>query len=126
MCRIIKHINLTISILANQHISTSKTMAFLGVIILAALIFLATTTTDKNPKLRPFWKIIGSLMFFLGSTCLIVNSVGLPIGFLQWIEMMGPVGSFFFKLGLVFGGVAIFALVNHDPDAYDEYFDGKE
>lgn len=101
-------------------------MAFLGVFILIAIIFLATITTDKNPKLRPLWKIVACIMFFTGSICLIVNAIGLPISFLQWIELLGPVGSFFFKLGLVFGGVAVFALVNHNPDAYDEYFDGKQ
>jgi hypothetical protein len=24
------------------------------------------------------------------------------------------------------GGIMIFILVNHNPDAYDEYFDGKK
>lgn len=101
-------------------------MAFLGLFILIALIFGATTTVDKKPELRPLWMLIGCIMFFTGSICLIVNAVGITIGFLQWIELMGVTGSFFFKLGLIFGGVAIVVLVNHNPDAYDEYFDGKQ
>lgn len=100
-------------------------MAFLGLFILITLILLATTTIDKYPKLRSFWMFIGFIMFFTGSSCLVVNSVGITIGFLEWIELMGIAGSFFFKLGLIFGGIAIVILVNHNPDAYDEYFDGK-
>lgn len=101
-------------------------MQLIGFLILGSLIYFATTSVDKNPKLRITWMLVGCVMFFTGSICLIVNSVGLTIGFLQWIENMGTMGSFLFKLGLIFGGIAIVVLVNHNPDAYDEYFDGTK
>lgn len=101
-------------------------MQLFGFLILATLLYAATTTTDKNPSLRLFWMLVGCIMFFTGSICLIVNTVGLTIGFLAWIESMGVLGSFLFKLGLIFGGIAIVVLVNHNPDGYDEYFDGTK
>ena len=90
------------------------------------LIFLAIYSVEKKPKLRPFWMILGCLMFFTGSISLIVNSVGLSLGSLQWIDSMGVLGSFMFKLTIIFGGIVIVFLVNHNPDAYDEYFDGNK
>ncbi|CAA6825787.1 MAG: Unknown protein [uncultured Aureispira sp.] len=101
-------------------------MQLVGFLILASTIYFSTTTVEKNPKLRTFWTIVGCLMFFTGALCLIVNSVGLQIGFLMWIELMGVLGSFLFKIGLIFGGIAVVILANHNPEAYDEYFDGKK
>lgn len=101
-------------------------MQFIGFFILAAIIYFTTTTVEEKPKLRPLWTLVGCLMFFTGSLCLIVNSVGLTIGFLAWIELMGVLGSFLFKLGLVFGGIAVVILAHHNPESYDEYFDGNK
>jgi|GEM_PF-3218796 len=101
-------------------------MQLVGFLIIAGLIFLAITTVDRNPNMRVPWMIIGCILFFTGSICLIVNTVGITIGFLAWIETMGKLGSFLFKLSLVIAGVVIFALVNHNPDSYDEYFDGNK
>ena len=91
-----------------------------------SLIFLAINSVEKKPSLRPFWMILGCLMFFTGSISMIINSVGLSLGSLQWVESMGVLGSFMFKLTLIFGGIVIVFLVNHNPDAYDEYFDGNK
>ncbi len=101
-------------------------LSIIGFSCLALLIYFAVTTVEKNPKLRVRWMVLGCLLFFTGSICLIVNSVGLTLGFLQWIDLMGVAPSFFFKLALVFGGIVIVILVNHNPDAYDEYFDGTK
>lgn len=98
----------------------------IGFLILAIPIFLTTTMVEKDPKWRIPWMIVGCIMFFTGIICLIVNSVALTIGFLAWIEKMGVLGSFLFKLGLIFGGVAIVVLANHSPESYDEYFDGTK
>jgi hypothetical protein len=98
-------------------------IAFLSI---GLLIFFATTTVEKNPQLRIKWMLVGCTLFFTGSICLIVNSVGLTFGFLQWIDALGILGSFLFKLALIFGGILIVILVNHNPDAYDEYFDGNK
>jgi len=98
-------------------------IAFLSI---GLLIFFATTTIEKNPQLRTKWMLVGCVLFFTGSLSLIINAVGLTFGFLQWIEALGTLGSFFFKLALVFGGILIVILVNHNPDAYDEYFDGTK
>ncbi len=97
-----------------------------GFLLLAGIVFLTTTTVEKKPELRLFWMVVGRIMFFTGMLTLIVNSVALQIGFLQWVEGMGVLGSFLFKLGLIFGGIAVVVLANHRPDAYDEYFDGKK
>jgi hypothetical protein len=97
-----------------------------GFLLLAGIVFLTTTTVEKKPELRLFWMVVGCIMFFTGMLTLIVNSVALQIGFLQWVEGMGVLGSFLFKLGLIFGGIAVVVLANHRPDAYDEYFDGKK
>lgn len=97
-----------------------------GFLLLAGIIFLTTTTIEKKPELRIFWMIVGCLMFFTGIISLVVNSVVLTLGFLEWVEGMGPLGSFLFKLGLIFGGIAVVVLANHNPDAYDEYFDGSK
>lgn len=94
--------------------------------VLGLLLYLSIVTTEKNPKYRVRWMILGCILFFTGSLSLIINAVGLTFGVLEWIELMGTVGSFFFKLALVFGGVAMFFMVNHNPDAYDEYFDGNK
>ena len=90
------------------------------------LIFLAVNSVEKKPKLRPYWMTLGCGMFFAGSISLVVNSVGLTLGSLQWVESMGVLWSFIFKLLLIFGGIVIVILVNHNPGAYDEYFDGKK
>jgi hypothetical protein len=93
---------------------------------IALLLFLAVNSVEKNPKYRPYWMILGCIMFFTGSISLVVNSVGLTLGSLQWVESMGPFASFLFKMSLIMGGIMIFILVNHNPDAYDEYFDGNK
>ncbi|MCH2023131.1 MAG: hypothetical protein MK207_11700 [Saprospiraceae bacterium] len=99
------------------------TISFATILI---LIFWAINSVEKKPSLRPLWMIIGCLMFFTGSLSLIINSVGLSFGALQWVESMGVLGSFMFKLSLIFGGIVVVFLVNHNPDAYDEYFDGNK
>lgn len=101
-------------------------MQILGVVILATVVFLAQKTLQTNPKLKNLWIFIGFLMFMTGMLTLVVNSVGIYYGFLGWIEMMGKLGSFLFKLGLILCGVAIVALSTHDEEAYDEYFDGDK
>lgn len=97
-----------------------------GFSLLAGIIFLTTTTVERKPELRVFWMFVGCLMFFMGIISLVVNSVVLTLGFLAWVENMGVLGSFLFKLGLVFGGIAVVVLANHSPEAYDEYFDGTK
>lgn len=97
-----------------------------GFSLLAGIIFLTTTTVEKKPELRIFWMIVGCLMFFIGVISLVVNSVVLTLDFMGWVEEMGTLGSFLFKLGLVFGGIAVVVLASHSPDTYDEYFDGNK
>ncbi len=97
-----------------------------GFLLLAGIIFLTTMTVEKKPELRILWMIVGCIMFFTGVISLVVNSVVLTLGFLKWVEGMGVLGSFLFKLGLIFGGIAVVILANHRPEAYDEYFDGKK
>jgi len=97
-----------------------------GFSLLAGIIFLTTTTVERKPELRIFWMCVGCLMFFTGIISLVVNSVVLTLDFLAWVENMGVLGSFLFKLGLVFGGIAVVILANHNPEAYDEYFDGTK
>lgn len=92
----------------------------------ALLLFLAVNSAEKKPKYRPYWMILGCIMFFTGSISLVVNAVGLTLGSLQWVDAMGPLASFLFKMSLVMGGIMIFILVNHNPNAYDEYFDGNK
>ncbi len=93
---------------------------------LGSLVYLAATTTDKNPALKYRWVFVGFVMFITGILNLVINSVGLYYGFFAWIEALGQLGSFFFKLGLIFGGIAIVVLVTHEEEAYDEYFDGTK
>jgi hypothetical protein len=101
-------------------------LQLLGVLIIGGLIAASQITLKKNPKLKTFWVFIGFLMFITGMLSLVVNSVGITFGFLNWVEQMGKLGSFLFKLGLIFGGVAVVVLVSHDEEAYDEYFDGNK
>ena len=101
-------------------------MQLVGFLILAGTIYLTTTTIEKNPKLRTFWTLIGCIMFFTGALCLIINSVGLKIGFLMWIKAMGVLGSFLVKLGLGVGGISVVLLAHHTPEAYDESVDGTK
>ena len=101
-------------------------MQLFGAALIGGLIYLAPTTTQKNPKLKTIWIFAGFLMFWFGMLNLVINSVGSYYGFLGWIEMMGKLGSFIFKLSLIFGGIAIVVLVTHEEDAYDEYFDGDK
>ncbi len=105
---------------------TTILMQLLGVAILSGTIFAAIRTTNKNPDLKTLWTFVGFLMFLSGMIMIVVNMVGIYYGFLAWIEDMGRVGSFLFKLGLIFGGVAIVTLVRYDEEAHDEYFDGNK
>ena len=98
----------------------------LGFSVVGLIIFFTTTTIERRPEWRMRWVLVGCAMFFLGAISLTVNAVGLTLGMLNWIELMGITWSFFFKLTLVFGGVAVVVLANHKPEAYDEYFDGKK
>lgn len=104
----------------------STIVTILGFLGVALIIFLTTTTIETKPQWRIRWMIVGCLMFFLGAFSLAVNAVGLTLGMLGWIELMGVTWSFFFKLTLIFGGIAVVILANHRPEAYDEYFDGEK
>lgn len=101
-------------------------VTILGFLGIALIVFFTTTTTETKPQWRIRWMIVGCLMFFAGAISLVVNAVGLTLGMLQWIELMGITWSFFFKLTLVFGGIAVVVLANHRPEEYDEYFDGTK
>lgn len=101
-------------------------VTILGFSALLILIYASISTVEKKPHLRKYWMILGCILFFLGTISLVVNSVGLTLGTLQWVEQMGKLGSFLFKVFMIMSGVIIFVLVNHNPEAYDEYFDGNK
>jgi len=101
-------------------------MQILGVLILAGTVYLSLWSMKRNPNLKNLWVFVGFIMFVMGVLNLVVNSVGIYYGFLGWIEQMGKLGSFLFKLGMIFCGIAIVVLVTHDEDAYDEYYDGDK
>ena len=97
-----------------------------GFSALFSLLYFSIKTTEARPQLKNVWVLVGFILFMLGMLTIVVNSVGIYYGFLAWIENMGKLGSFIFKLSMVFVGVAIVVLVRYDEDAYDEYFDGKK
>ena len=97
-----------------------------GFSALLSLLYLSLKSTEARPELKNMWVFIGFILFLMGMLTIVVNSVGIYYGFLAWIENMGKLGSFIFKLSMVFVGVAIVVLVRYDEDAYDEYFDGDK
>ena len=101
-------------------------VTILGFLGIARIIFFTTATIERKPQWRIRWMIVGCIMFFTGAIAMVVNAVGLTLGMLQWVQLMGVTWSFFFKLSLIFGGVAVVVLANHRPEAYDEYFDGTK
>ena len=101
-------------------------LSVISFLVLFMIVFLSINSVEKNPSLRIYWMLIGAVLFFMGAICLVVNSVGLTLGMLEWIEAMDPFAAFMFKIALIMSGVIIFVLVNHNPEAYDEYFDGKK
>ena len=106
--------------------ATMILMQLLGIGILGGVVYGASYTAGRNPKLKRTWLFVGFLMFVVGVLNIVVNMVGIYYSFFGWIEMMGKLGAVLFKLGLIFGGIAIVVLVTHDEEAYDEYFDGSK
>jgi hypothetical protein len=75
---------------------------------------------------RTLYTAIGFVFFILGALSLLINMVGLDFGFLFFLDYLGKLGSFLFKLGFILVGILIVAFANADENRYDEYFDGEK
>jgi hypothetical protein len=64
--------------------------------------------------------IIGFLLLLFGMSALVLSLVGVKLSFLLWIDAGGPTLGFVIRLLMIFGGVAIAWLANHNWAAEDE------
>jgi hypothetical protein len=64
---------------------------------------------------KPFWALIGFLMFGLGLLSLILALVGLKLTMLNWMYNHG-VFSLLIQLFLLFGGIVILYVSRLDAD----------
>ncbi len=58
--------------------------------------------------------LIGFLLFITGTLALCLSLVGLRLGFLQFIDLPGPMFGFIARLVMIFGGVVLIVLARTD------------
>ncbi|MBL7817518.1 MAG: hypothetical protein JNL70_21105 [Saprospiraceae bacterium] len=64
--------------------------------------------------------IIAFLSFLFGSSALVLSLVGVKLSFLLWLDAGGPLLGFILRLVMIFGGVALAWIANHNWQAEDE------
>ena len=60
------------------------------------------------------------LLFLLGASALVLSLVGVKLSFLLWLDAGGPLLGFVLRLLMIFGGVALAWLAQHNWEADEE------
>jgi len=63
---------------------------------------------------KTLWTTIGFLLVVLGFLALAMSMVGLKFAFLQWMDLLGGLGSFIAKLVMILGGFVLVYMAQTD------------
>lgn len=80
--------------------------------------------TTRNKK--ALFSILGFLLFILGFLSILLGMVGIKIVFLLWIDALGRLGAFLFKLTMIIAGVTMVILTRGDEARFDDYLTEEE
>lgn len=80
--------------------------------------------TTRNKK--ALFSIIGFLLFIFGFLSILLGMVGIKIVFLLWIDALGRLGAFLFKLTMIIAGVTMIILTRGDEARFDDYLTDEE
>jgi uncharacterized membrane protein len=70
---------------------------------------------------KALWTTVGFLLIIIGFLALAMSMVGLKFAFLQWMDLLGGLGSFITKLVMVLGGFVLVYMAQTDlSQAEDE------
>lgn len=70
---------------------------------------------------KALWTTVGFLLILIGFLALAMSMVGLKFAFLQWMDLLGGLGSFITKLVMVLGGFVLVYMAQTDlSQAEDE------
>jgi uncharacterized membrane protein len=69
---------------------------------------------------KNIFTVVGFALLLFGMSALVLSLVGVKFSFLLWIDAGGPTLGFVIRLLMIFGGVAIAWLANHNWAAEDE------
>ena len=58
--------------------------------------------------------ITGFLLFVLGFVSLVLSMIGVQLAILAWLDQLGALFGFLFRLGMILGGVIIVVLGQTD------------
>ena len=64
--------------------------------------------------------IIGFLLLIFGMTALVLSLVGIKLSYLLWLDYGGSLLGFVLRLLMIFGGVTMAWLANHNWEAENE------
>lgn len=80
--------------------------------------------TTRNKK--ALYSIIGFLLFLFGFLSILLGMVGIKIVFLLWIDALGRLGAFLFKLTMIIAGITMIILTRGDEARFDDYLTEEE
>jgi uncharacterized membrane protein len=63
---------------------------------------------------KALWTTVGFLLIITGFLALAMSMVGLKFAFLQWMDLLGGLGSFITKLVMVLGGFVLVYMAQTD------------
>ncbi len=63
---------------------------------------------------KALWTTVGFLLIIIGFLALAMSMVGLKFAFLQWMDLLGGLGSFITKLVMVLGGFVLVYMAQTD------------
>jgi uncharacterized membrane protein len=69
---------------------------------------------------KSIFTIVGFLLLIFGMSALVLSLVGVKLSFLTWIDAGGALLGFVIRLVMIFGGVAMAWLANHNWAAENE------
>ena len=64
--------------------------------------------------------IVGFLLLIFGMTALVLSLVGIKLSYLLWLDYGGALLGFVLRLLMIFGGVTMAWLANHNWEAENE------
>lgn len=69
---------------------------------------------------KTIFLLLAFFLFIFGASALVLSLVGVKLSFLLWLDAGGPLLGFVLRLLMLFGGVTIAWLANHNWEADDE------
>lgn len=80
-----------------------------------------TTPPSFDTMTRNIMVAVGFVSFILGALGLIVSMVGVTLWPLAWMDYLGKGFSFFGKMVMLIGGIALVVWARTKEEDYDEY-----